>query len=467
MAKAINCVNGPTDTPCNVCQNCQTITTGNNLDVIEIDGASNTGIEHIKIIQEEILYPPASSKYKIYIIDEIHMISEKAFNALLKTIEEPPQYVVFIFATTEAHRVLTTIKSRCQQFNLRLIPVQIIYQSLINILNDMKVKYEDLAVRWISQEGKGSMRDAYTLLDQVISFCDGEITMKKIQDKLGLVGEERILGLVKTILEKDKPLITKEYFNLIDQSISPEQIIGELLKFFRNIMIKKANIKSEKLFDFDAKIYEEKLIENFSFDDIENIMEILFQTYEKSKYSPDMEIEIQACIFKLTRYKELIRPKRILAELANIKGELFSGEQKTSEYSSFIEVEKKKEPNVENIKNIENIKSIKIDVNKSEILKSLKNIFEKENIQIYSALNNVISIEEKANTMYLFFSQKMGFDTILKYNDIINNSVSKIVGKRYFVEPIFDENLKQERPKTIAEINAERIKQIFNGREFR
>lgn len=460
IAKALNCEKGPTDTPCNVCQNCMTITNGNNQDVIEIDGASNTSINDIRVIQEEILYPPINCRYKVYIIDEVHMISNNAFNALLKTIEEPPDNVVFIFATTEINKVLPTIKSRCQQFNLRLIPVDVIYNSLVKVLKSLNVKYEDLAVKWISQEGKGSMRDSYTLLDQVVSFCDNDITLKKIQEKLGLVGEERILNLVKMILNKDREQILKEYFNFIEQSISPEQVIIEMLKFFRNILIKKSNVVSDKFFDFNPEIYDDNLVSSFTFEEIENILEILFQTFEKSKYSMDIQTEIEVCLFKLIRYKELIRPKTILSELEKLKNQLFTGKPIVNQAFSVDADEKKKEIIVENPKNV------KINVERSEILKTIKNEFEKSNYQLFSALNNVVSIEEQGNTMILYFAQRMSYDMTLKFNDMINQYASKLIGRSYNIQPVYKEELKQERQKTIGEINADRIKQIFNGREY-
>lgn len=460
IAKALNCVKGPTDTPCNVCENCITITNGNNQDVIEIDGASNTGIDDIRVIQEEILYPPVGSKFKVYIIDEVHMISNNAFNALLKTIEEPPPHVVFIFATTEINKVLPTIRSRCQQFNLRLIPVDIIYNSLTKVLKSMNVKYEESAIKWVSQEGKGSMRDSYTLLDQVISFCDNEITLKKIQEKLGLLGDERILSVLKMILQKDREGVLKEYYDFIERGISPEQIIIELLKFFRNILIKKTNIKSDKFFDLNSAIYDENLLSSFSFEEIEDIMGLLFQTYEKTKYSIDIETEIEVCLFKLIRYKELIRPARILYELNNIKEQLFSCNSIDIKRENPFSDEKKKDltPQIS--------KHIKINVEKSDILKGVRNSFEKDNYPIFSALNNVASIEEEGNEMFLHFTQRMSYDVAAQNNELLNIAASRLIGRDYRIKPILNEDMRQNKQKSIGEINADRIKQVFNGREF-
>ena len=192
LAKALNCQNGPTDCPCGVCSNCQEITKGSSLDVIEIDGASNNSVENIRQIKDEVLFPPSNSKYKIYIIDEVHMLSNSAFNALLKTIEEPPEYVIFIFATTELQKVPATIKSRCQQYNFRLVAIDKVKECLAQAAAELNVQADEEALFWVARESTGSMRDAYTLFDQVVAFSDGHITYEKIRDKLGLVGIDRI-----------------------------------------------------------------------------------------------------------------------------------------------------------------------------------------------------------------------------------------------------------------------------------
>ncbi|MCG8570068.1 MAG: DNA polymerase III subunit gamma/tau [Spirochaetes bacterium] len=319
IAKALNCVEGPTGTPCNQCDNCTSITNGYNSDVIEIDGASNTSINDIRVIQEEILYPPVHLRYKVYIIDEVHMLSKSAFNALLKTIEEPPAHVVFIFATTEINKVLATIRSRCQQFNLRLIPVDVIFQALVKILRENQVQFEEEAVKWIANEGKGSMRDAFTLMDQVVSFCDNDITMAKIISKLGLVGFERIAHIVMGIVEKDRKKIYLEYFSLLEGGISPEQIIIEMIKYFRNLMFIKADLTTNKFIGFNPAYYSEDIQKAFQYEDIENILELLFKSFDKSRFSADIQTEVEVCLLKLIQFEDFIRPKQILRELTHLK----------------------------------------------------------------------------------------------------------------------------------------------------
>jgi DNA polymerase III subunit gamma/tau len=446
IAKSLNCINGPTVNPCNVCSNCISITNGNNSDVLEIDGASNTGINDIRSIQEEILYPPVNSKYKIYIIDEVHMLSKNAFNALLKTIEEPPENVIFIFATTEVNKVLPTIRSRCQQFNLRLIPTDIIFQSLTKILNLLEIKYENNAINWIAVEGKGSMRDSYTLLDQVISFCDNDITLKKIQETIGIVGEERISKLINYIIHNERESILKDFFSIIESGISPEQIITELIKFFKNILLIKSNIN---VFSGINKDVYKEFISIFSYEELENILEILFQTYEKGKYSIDIQTEIEVCIFKLIKYKDIIRPKQILNLIENINSMLKGNSNTISNETTQIE---------------SNQKNIKIDTDKSDILKLIKKNINPVEFQLVASLNNVTYIEEFGNNMTIFFSHQMYYDSALKYKDLLEREASNIVGKKYNINIVLKQEVKQN--KSINEINLKKIKTIFNGKEI-
>ena len=326
IAKALNCIHGPTATPCNECDNCKAITAGNHTDVFEIDGASNTGVNEIKKIQEEIMYPPVSAKYKVYIIDEVHMLSKSAFNALLKTIEEPPKGVVFIFATTEINKVIPTIRSRCQLFNLRLIPTETIYKCLKDVLDSYNVKYEENAIKWVAVEGKGSMRDSYTLLDQVIAFCNGDITLERIREKMGLVGEDNIRTLVQSIINKDRAKLIGDYYNILGLGIAPEQLINEMIKFFRNLLFRKVGVTLDSFEYSNAENYA-GLTDVFEINDIENIIEVLFKSFEKSRTSVDIKIEVESMLLKLINYDAFIRPKILLAELRGLRNALLNPNQ--------------------------------------------------------------------------------------------------------------------------------------------
>lgn len=469
IAKALNCDEGPTGKPCNKCSNCVTITQGNNSDVIEIDGASNTSINDVRVIQEEIMYPPVNSKYKVYIIDEVHMLSKSAFNALLKTIEEPPEKVVFIFATTEVTKVLATIRSRCQQFNFRLIPSDLLYKSLIRVLDSYNVKYEEKAIRWVANQGQGSMRDSYTLLDQVTSFCDKDITLRKIQEKLGLVGEERLSNLVRGIIGKNRETIFLEYFSMIEKGISPDQIITELIEFFRNILLIKSNLSSNRFIGFNPELYDKKFAEIFSFEELENILEILFKSYEKIRITVDVQAEVEICLLRLLNYKDLIRPNQIITQLNLLKKVLLR--ETNAQFinddapTSIIQSNNKIEDASNEKEEKERSYNIKLDADKSEILKILKNKLSESHFQLASALNHIVLIEEKNNTMYLYFNHKMHFDIAKSNEDVLTQGAIEIIGSSYNKDFRIVVKYTEEKELTTTEINKQNIKEIFHGEE--
>ena len=343
IAKGLNCIHGPTGEPCNECTQCISIKEGNNSDVIEIDGASNTSINNIKTIQEEIQYLPTAGKYKIYIIDEVHMLSKSAFNALLKTIEEPPEHVVFIFATTELNEVPATIKSRCQQFNLRLIPSSIIENNIQRILTDKNIAFDNDGIKWIAKEGKGSLRDAYTLLDQIISFCGNEITLEKIQSKLGIAGKEQISQLVSFILNENITEIHLKIEELLSLGCRIEQILADIISFFRDLLLLKSQVSSDDIKN-NSTSFAPEILEKLSIYDIENILDLSFHFFEKLKYSINQEMELEFFLIKLSKYKDFIRPGTLLRQIKNLQ-------------ASFIEKKKLNEVDVPQIKKDEAIAS--------------------------------------------------------------------------------------------------------------
>lgn len=299
LAKALNCANGPTDTPCGQCSNCLEITKGSSLDVIEIDGASNTSVENIRQIKDEVLFPPANCRYKIYIIDEVHMLSTSAFNALLKTIEEPPPYVIFIFATTELQKVPATIKSRCQQFNFRLVAIEKVKQCLAEAAAELNIQADDEALYWVARESTGSMRDAYTLFDQVVAFSDGHMTYEKIRDKLGLVGIDRL----NTIFEACAQNQTETVINLLDDflqaGISIEQLISNTADYLRSLLLIKNNIKRESLLGNSVERYSRVVLSAWNSVQIERALSIFLQLYRDIRYSLSPRYELELAFSRL------------------------------------------------------------------------------------------------------------------------------------------------------------------------
>ena len=313
LAKALNCqsANGPTEHPCGQCPACQEIAKGASLDVIEIDGASNTSVENIRRIKDEIMFPPSNCRYKIYIIDEVHMLTTSAFNALLKTIEEPPEYVIFIFATTELQKVPATIKSRCQQFNFRLVPIEKVKQCLAEACAEMNITYDDEALFWIARESTGSMRDAYTLFDQVVAFSDGHITYDKIRDKLGLVGIDRL----NTIFELCADSKTDEVLNALDgflqAGVSIEQLISTCADYLRSLLLIKNGITREALLGNNVERYSKKVLGAWNTIQTERALSLYLNLYRDIRYSLSPRYELELLFSRMCWIKDYVSPAEV------------------------------------------------------------------------------------------------------------------------------------------------------------
>ncbi len=239
FAKALNCEksDGPTTEPCNECQSCKAIARGEDMDVVEIDAASNTGVDNVRDLIENSRFRPARSRYKVYIIDEVHMLSKAAFNALLKTLEEPPDHVKFILATTEAEKVLPTIQSRCQRYDFRNIPTKEIAGHLREIVRQEQIEADDDALMLVAQAGAGSMRDALSLLDRLLSIGEKTLTVEQIEQLLGMPRTQLIVDLGQCIGEGNVAEVLRRTETLIQNGLSPETLVAALIEHFRNLLV--------------------------------------------------------------------------------------------------------------------------------------------------------------------------------------------------------------------------------------
>jgi DNA polymerase-3 subunit gamma/tau len=322
LARSLNCEKGPTAKPCGVCGSCQEIGRGASMDVIEIDGASNTSVNDVRQIKDEVLFPPNSTRYKVYIIDEVHMLSNSAFNALLKTIEEPPPYIVFIFATTEIHKVPATIKSRCQQFAFRLIPIETIAEILKKICMEMDIEVEDEALFWIARESTGSLRDAYTLFDQVVSFSDGRISASVIKEKLGLVGVDSLNALSIACVENDIAKAFGVIHERLEAGVSIEQFTIDLAGFYHSLLLIKAGITKESLLQNSLERFPEKVLETLNGSQIERALELLLELYRNIRYSLSPRFELESVVSKLCMLDKWVSPLELRATIAQVRSAL-------------------------------------------------------------------------------------------------------------------------------------------------
>jgi DNA polymerase-3 subunit gamma/tau len=240
LAKALNCEKGPTADPCGKCESCRRTQEGDDLDVIEIDGASNTGVDNIRDLRSGAVYAPARSRFKIYIIDEVHMLSTGAFNALLKTLEEPPEHVKFIFATTDPQKVPGTIHSRCQRFDFRSVPTDTIADYLQTLCQKEKVKADRDALRVIAREGRGSVRDALTILDQAITLCDGKVELAPVLESLGLADSQRYFDLADALAAGDAAKALGLLDSALAEGTEPSEFVEHLMDHMRSLLLVKA-----------------------------------------------------------------------------------------------------------------------------------------------------------------------------------------------------------------------------------
>lgn len=340
LAKALNCEKGPTPSPCGICAHCQEITKGSSLDVIEIDGASNTSVNDVRQIKDEVMFPPNSSHYKIYIIDEVHMLSTSAFNALLKTIEEPPPYVIFIFATTELQKVPATIKSRCQQFNFRLVPVEKVKNLLADAAKELSIEADDEALYWIARESTGSIRDAYTLFDQVASFSGGHITYDKIRDKLGLVGVDRLNELFEKCASGRPDEALSVLDGYLQSGISIEQLVSNSANYIRSLLLIKNGITKEALLGNAAERYSADVLKTWNTVQVERALSIFLQLYRDIRYSLSPRYELELAFSRLCWLSQYVSPAEVKAAIDSAHA-LLSGAapvprtgQKTAENSA-------------------------------------------------------------------------------------------------------------------------------------
>ena len=325
LAKALNCKNGPTAHPCGECENCKEITAGSAVDVIEIDGASNTSVNDIRVIKDEVLFPPQASRYKIYIIDEVHMLSNSAFNALLKTIEEPPEYIIFIFATTELQKVPATIRSRCQQFHFQLIPLHAIKGCLKEAAQEMGIEADDDALFWIAKEATGSMRDAYTLFDQVASFSGNRITLEGIRDKLGIVSTDKISNIITLAISGRRLDAIKGLSDILSDGLSVEQCIKSFTDFFRALLFIKEGILDEELLNMRSEDIPQDLVSVLSVAQIEAAMRTLLQLYREIRYSISPRFELELFISRLSSLRDLSTPEELVRKLDEIRENVTNG----------------------------------------------------------------------------------------------------------------------------------------------
>ena len=299
LAKSLNCIKGPTITPCGVCDNCREIAGGNSLDVIEIDGASNNSVEDVRQLRENVRYAPAKGRYKIYLIDEVHMLSSAAFNALLKTLEEPPEHVKFIFATTEPQKVLATILSRCQRFDLHRIPANLIAQHLQFIATKEKITLQPAAAHAIARGAEGGLRDAESMLDQLVAFCGEKITESDVLNVFGFTSEQTVSDLTGRILRGETPEAIDLLHEQCEAGKDMMRLMADLIAYLRDLLVFKA--KPDALNeDVDSEVQQSlaAYAELISTDRLLELIDQFAAAEGRMKWAPNKKLHFEVAIIK-------------------------------------------------------------------------------------------------------------------------------------------------------------------------
>jgi DNA polymerase-3 subunit gamma/tau len=308
LAKALNCVKGPTATPCNTCEICERIASGEDQDVLEIDGASNRGIDEVREIRQNVQYRPSRARYKIYIVDEVHMLTPPAFNALLKTLEEPPAHVKFIFATTEVQRIPVTILSRCQRFDFAGIGTARIVEHLREVLRQERMQADDDALELIARRAGGSMRDAQSLLDQLLAFGGERLTSDQVHDLLGTAHEDRVIGLASAVLERDARRALELLSEAAGQGLQLQELLDQLLDYWRDLMVVQcAGVEARDL--SLAPRYREILDKQAASRPLDTLLaglDILASTKARLRTSGHGRILLEMALVRLSRLEDLV-----------------------------------------------------------------------------------------------------------------------------------------------------------------
>ncbi len=377
LAKALNCQMGPTANPCGKCASCLGVSKGNSLDVIEIDGASNTGVEDVRTLRENVKFAPVSGKFKIYIIDEVHMLSTPAFNALLKTLEEPPEFVKFIFATTHPDKIPSTVLSRCQRLDFRRISNMEIISQLEKIVKSEKIDVDKEVLLAIAKASDGALRDAESILDQLFSFSKGRISIKEVISVLGLVEQEALFEITGTIIKKDPQQALVFLNKIIDDGKDLNIFLSNLIEHFRNLMIAKVTKGDSKLIDLPVEICSRLLeqAQSMSMEEIFSSFNVLVNAQEMAKRLDSVRIPLEISIVRLSNEKKISdenathgekSPNRDRAEKKEIKAVVEKDINTPAKQEGKI-LESKNDITLDNVKEVwqnvlENLSKIKISV---------------------------------------------------------------------------------------------------------
>jgi len=453
LARALNCPAGPTPEPCEDYDGSDEIARGAAIDVIEIDGASNTSVNDIRQIKDEVLFAPTTARYKIYIIDEVHMLSNSAFNALLKTIEEPPPYIVFIFATTEIHKVPATIRSRCQQFNFRLIPTDLIAEMLKEAVTEQEITADEGAIFWIAKEGTGSLRDAYTLLDQISSFSDWHITLEKIHDKLGLIGMDNLNDIAEAIAAGDGQQLVELTAETLSRGVSVEQFVIDLAEYFRGVLFVRKGVHKEAILGLPPDRFSANLIRTLSDTQVERALELLLGLYRVIRYSLNPRFDLDLTVSRLGALRDYVTPQEVLQVIQEMRESMTSGDAGRSAPTPTAG-----EQSDTAVREMSELNSVQV----SDVLDKIRHT----KLTLASALEKAVEWNIGDTELTIVFDSEYPANAARGEEETIRTAIAETIGRPVLVrivvrkESASDEEIAAE---ATHDSQAEMVKRVFRG----
>ena len=461
LAKALNCPPGLEGEDRFAWAGAEDIAKGRSIDVIEIDGASNTSVNDIRTIKDEVLFPPQNSRYKIYIIDEVHMLSNSAFNALLKTIEEPPPYIIFIFATTELHKVPATIRSRCQQFMFKLIQPEIICDRLVEASVELGVKADKEALFWIAKESTGSMRDAYTLFDQVVAFSEGHIRLELIREKLGLVGLEQITEMATHCLNNQTGSALQLFHQVLSSGVSVEQFLIDITEYYRGLLFIQNGVDRESLLGYAKERFLVKAISEYSRSQLEKIVGILLQTYRDLRFSIDPRFELEVALSRICRMKSYIEPNELIEQFRHLEAKF--------RVSPLANENMTVSPKSENPPEVQPVVTKSDAVIKqstfldNERKQALIQMIRKSKLSLATLLEQVLEWSMADEVLILSLDSRYAADTLQSEQTLLLNTCRELIPglKNVLINTIEKNGVADSEPKNDARIDL--IKEAFRG----
>jgi len=460
LAKALNCQEGPTPSPCGECVSCREITQANSIDVIEIDAASNTGVDNMRDLRESARYGTARDRFKIFIIDEAHMLSNAAFNALLKTLEEPPPHVKFILATTEYAKIPVTIASRCQQYDFKPIPFLLILERLKLLAQEEGIEISEDSLRAIVSVAEGSMRDAQSALDQIIAFGGKQIPDEAVRVLLGVVDERAILSLVDAVLERDAKILVEQVQELVNSGVDPRNFCRKLIHHVRNLMVCRVTGWDERLLNLPDTAKDEilKQSEQFSELDLIRFYDLLNRAENDLRWNSHPWVHLEMTLMKLIELTRLPSLEDVIAQLQlgekvgkslSKSGSAPSGDPKTL-FPAANKRPQSKEKKSSRVAPPEAEKTEEEEaVSENQVIAHLLSAVQTESIRLYSSLQHASRTTLENGKLFISFPQSEAFHQgeVLRsdHQDLLSRLCAKIVGSVPEIEVQLEEPLKEQR----------------------